>query len=134
MDVSEFIRTLYLGDRACKSIVIDGWNATVKVHIDCVSRVRNPSGAWDYYTDEDIVDGVLVFEHVDLCELKNAGRLPNDSIDSIEVTEQGEGSVTVEISIGSVESDASHHETLLRIRCKTMYIEDPARPGLKIST
>jgi len=102
--------------------------------VDCISRVRSASGTWDYYVDEDVVDGVLVFSGVDVLELRNEAHMPNDSINSIEVVEQREGFAVVEISVDSVGPDASHHETFLRIRCKSMHIEDPARPGLKIST
>src|SRR5437762_5465194 len=79
----EFIRTLYLGDRGCKSITIDGYGAAVKVQATCISRVRSSSGNWDYYKDEDIVDGFIVFADVVECELQNGGHVPNDSINDI---------------------------------------------------
>ncbi len=40
MTPSEFLKTVYLGDRACKAVVIDGWRNEIKFNIDCVSRVR----------------------------------------------------------------------------------------------
>jgi hypothetical protein len=134
MNVQNFIRTLYLGDRACKAIIIDGWSNTVRLQVDCISRVRSASGTWDYYTDEDVTDGILVFEDVDRVELRNAGHMPNDSINSIEVTEQEGDRVTVEISVDSVEPNATHHETWLRVRCKSVCIEDPAHRGTGMRT
>ena len=132
MSPQDFVRTLYLGDRACKAILIDGWNATVRMQVDCISRVRSVSGTWENYTDEDIVDGFVVFEDVDSFELANLGYLPNDSINSVEVIGRHPEHVTIEISIDSVRPDASHHETILRIKCKSLYIEDPSKPGVDI--
>lgn len=60
MTPDEFLRTIYLGDRACKSLVLDGWKNEVKIQIDSISRVRGE--AWDFYTEEDVDDGFLVFE------------------------------------------------------------------------
>jgi hypothetical protein len=132
MDVKAFLSTVYVGDRACKSITIDAWNTTVRVQIDCISRIRSPSGTWDYYVDEDIRDGFLVFEEVQQCELRNAGYLPNDAINSIEVVETQDDVVTIDLSIDSVDEEAYHHETVLRVTCKAVHLEDPAHPGFKI--
>src|SRR5438105_15836465 len=103
MTPRKFIRTLYLGDRACKAIVIDSWNTCVRVQVDCISRVRSTSGTWDYYIDEDINNGFLVFTGVLACELQNAGYLPNDSINSLDVVEDNGEEVTIEISIDAVD-------------------------------
>jgi hypothetical protein len=129
---SEFIRTIYLGDRACKSITIDGWNATVRIQIDCISRVRSSAGTWDYYADEDINDGYLVLTGVQSCELDNQGYLPNDLMNDIEVRRESEEVAELVFSIGSVDAHAGYHETLLRIICKSIHLEDPARPGVPI--
>ncbi len=132
MTPTEFIRTLYLGDRACKAIAIDGWNGVVRVQVDTISRVRDASGEWSHYTQEDIEDGQIVFTGVDSLEMRNDGDLPNDLINSMEVVEQVGDSSVVEIWIDSVRPDASRVETLLRVRCKGIHLEDPERPGIRI--
>lgn len=133
MTAEEFVRSLYLGDRACKSITIDGWNAAVRLQVDVISRVRSPSGEWSHYTAEDVADGSIVFEGVTFLELNNASRIPNELINSVQATAASGEEVAVTVSIDSVAGDASCHETFLSLRCRTVHIEDPARPGLRIT-
>lgn len=82
MLATEFLRTIYLGDRACKSITIDGWNNRVVIKVDEISRVRSESGNWDFYNDENIVDGSLVFSDVRSVLFDPSGPIPNDYIGS----------------------------------------------------
>ena len=60
--VAGFEQRLQRGELA--GIDIDSKLSQVRVHIDELSRVRDPSGLWSYYTDEDIADAILVFEGV----------------------------------------------------------------------
>src|SRR5580765_715054 len=78
MTPEEFMRTIYLGDRTCKAITMDGWRHELRIQIDCISRVR--AEQWDYYTDEDLPDGYLVFEKVESVVFEPAGHIPNDWI------------------------------------------------------
>ncbi len=59
-------QSIYLGDRAIKLIILDGWNELAKIQVDSISRVRSADGKWNYYTAEDIEDGFLVFGNVRL--------------------------------------------------------------------
>ncbi len=52
MNIPDFLKTIYLGDRACKSILLDGYENEVKIQIDCISRVRGET--WDYYNEENL--------------------------------------------------------------------------------
>jgi hypothetical protein len=36
----EFIDTIYLGDRAFMCVLLDGWNSTIAVKVDVISRSR----------------------------------------------------------------------------------------------
>jgi hypothetical protein len=65
MTPAEFLKTVYLGDRSCKGINIISCDKRIEIHVDCISRVRASSGLWDFYTDEDIVDGKIVFVGVE---------------------------------------------------------------------
>ena len=78
--MKKFIETIYLGDRAVKSIVIDGWQKVVKIQIDCISRIRSQSGDWEFYLDEDIEDGFLVFSGVSFFNIKPDGSIPFDYV------------------------------------------------------
>lgn len=104
------------------------------MQIDCVSRVRDPSGNWNFYVDEDINDAVLVFADVLSVELRGGGHMPNDSINSLEVVEVDGDVTTIEMSVDSVDAEAVHHDTVVRLRCKKVWLEDPTRPGVRIET
>jgi len=75
MNIEDFLRTIYLGDRACKAIEIDGWEKTVRIKVDCISRLQTGTEAWNYYTDEDVVDGFLVFREVERVQVRAAQTL-----------------------------------------------------------
>ncbi|MGE6786753.1 DUF6258 family protein [Ensifer adhaerens] len=44
MKPDEFLSSIYLGDRACKAVVLDGWKGEVKIQMNAVSRLRGASG------------------------------------------------------------------------------------------
>ena len=99
LDPAEFIRSIYLGDRACKSFLVDGWAAEIKMQIDSISRVR--AETWNYYQAEDLENGFIVFEGVR--KVVWDGKLPNDVIQSLAVSrcETGEAKYIFHMEISS---------------------------------
>lgn len=138
MDPIEFLKTIYLGDRGLKNILIDGWNNRVVLQIDLISRVRDASGYWNFYSDEDIADGFLVFTGVESIRVDPPGLIPNDFIDVIGA-ERLEGKAQERFCVRfSTPASVTRPDgvTVLdgvtEIVAKGVHLEDPARPGLQI--
>ena len=132
MDTFALVKSIYLGDRACKAVILDGSSSSVRLHVDVISRIRSASGQWEFYSDEDIVDGFVVFEAVESVWINNNGHLPNDEISSIECEQRGDGRLEVRINLGSVDVRANYHEANIQLVCRSIYLEDPNRPGVEI--
>ena len=135
MTPDEFIRSIYLGDRACKAVIIDTWRSRVAIQINVISRVRRGDQAWNFYTDEDITDGLLVFSEVQSLVFDPPGPIPNDFIYDLVVRHsKGNPSLYVfELSIGSVDEQANSIEVTLCVEARRIHLEDPLRPGVEIS-
>lgn len=124
MKLEKFMRSVYLGDRACKSIVMDGRNRELKIQIDCISRVR--SEKWENYTAEDFVDGFLVFEDVESVTFTPPGCIPNDWIEWASIYEDfmQSGMNKFVINAGSVDKQGDEKEIQLCILARTAALED----------
>lgn len=133
MNVIDFLKTIYLGDRGCKSVLIDGWNSEIKVQVTCISRVR--SATWDYYTAEDLPDGFLVFEGVKSVTFEPSGVIPNDTINDIraELLIDDESKYLIIMDIDAVDGNGNHTEVEIRIRADSMALEAHHQPGQRIT-
>ena len=133
MNPKDFIDTIYLGDRGCKEVYINGWDAQISIRIDKISRIRNTSGEWDYYSKEDIDDGLIVFTGVTGIKLSPSWHIPNDRINYLELSETEKEIYTFKFSIDSVDSDALSEEVILEIKASGIHLEDPNKPNQKIT-
>ena len=97
-DPLKFLKTIYLGDRGVTGISMDSVRKTVKIHIDCISRVRGKN--WNYYTDEDLENGAIVFTGCKKFFFDTNGVLPGDfiEIESVEQTADNEYSIVFDVS------------------------------------
>ena len=135
MKPEHLLQSIYLGDRACKAVVIDSWKERVAIQIDVISRLKPGTTTWDYYTGADITDGWLIFSGVRRFLLEPGGPLPNDlvngfSVRGLDSTEKP--MYLFELSIGSVDSVGHSTEVLVRIEASRFHLEDPSRPGTEI--
>jgi hypothetical protein len=119
-----FCQTIYLGDRWCKQLIIDGVAREIRLQIDLISRVRGTQ--WDFYAAEDIPDGFLVLEEVARFELFPQGPLPNDWIELVSVSETAEdGSYRFEFSLGSSSAETAQVvEVILIVIAKQLCLAD----------
>jgi hypothetical protein len=135
LNPAEFLQTVYLGDRACKSIYLNSWQNEVSIEVDEISRIRSTSGDWEFYTAEDISNGRIVFTDVKEIHFEPSGPIPNDFINGIwarQADDMSDGRWIFEASISAVAPDGSSTEVIVRIIAADVHLEDPTRIGQNI--
>ena len=142
MNPIEFVNSIYLGDRGLDTIIADSRNEIVKLQVDEISRIRDPSGIWNYYNDENIVNGYIVFSGVKRFVLNRTHPLlPSGFIElfSCKQLEDGEfmGLYEFEFECDDCVRSSNGLEcfaTEIKIIAKHVYLENPLQPGIKIET
>jgi hypothetical protein len=132
MEAHDFIKTIYLGDRALKGLTIDSWECVVKLSIDEISRIRSDDGLWNFYNEENIVDGQLVVAGVRDFRIEPAGAIPNDLIRDVTFESLGSGDFRLTISVCSVNKQAEVTVCLVGVTGNDLYLVDPLHPDQKI--
>ncbi|KOF13595.1 hypothetical protein AC244_30630 [Ensifer adhaerens] len=130
MKPDEFLKTIYLGDRGCKAVVLDGWKNEVKIQIDLISRKR--SETWNFYSAEDVEDGFLVFEEVDHVSFDPPGRIPNDEIGDRKFLGYDGDRFTLMIELGHCDEAGEYTTVKTTIRAKAVAIEKPGEEDARI--
>jgi hypothetical protein len=135
MNPREFINTIYLGDRFCKTILLDGYNERIKLQINMISRIRSESGKWEYYNDENIEDGLIVFTGVKSISFEPQGFIPNDEIElvSAELIEDDEEKYLFNISAASCDEQGICTRVEIKIVAKGIHLEDPTKKDVEIT-
>ena len=126
-----FVSSIYLGDRGCKKITMDACQRELSVQVDCISRIRSGDGNWNYYNDENIENGELVFMNIKKLLFDNNGFIPNDYINGLSVDESDDG-YWFTLSIDSVKEDGSGREVIIKILAESMALRDPSNPDILI--
>ena len=121
-NIEKILCSIYLGDRFCENVTIK--DDKISFQIDCISRLRQGTEKWDYYSEEDIEHGYLVFDEV--IDFSSSSELPfNDEIYEIEISEKMNGIYTFVVYGCNVSDDAISTDIELRIRAKKFYIYNP---------
>ncbi|RJT20238.1 DUF6258 family protein [Buttiauxella izardii] len=74
------IDRIYLGDRAVKGIEIDSWELIVRIRINSISRLPEGGAEWNFYNEEDLENGYMVFSNVSDFQINPPGSIPDDYV------------------------------------------------------
>jgi hypothetical protein len=131
----ELLQSIYLGDRVIVGIFIGTYERVAKIQIDCISRIRSADGLWNFYTAEDIEDGLLVFSQVYSLRIEPAGSLPCDYVVDFGVCEVTTPQFAgYEFHFDSADPNGPNKGfAKVIILAKEFHIENPKVPGAKIT-
>ena len=132
MKIKEFFNTIYLGDRWLNGIIIDSASSKLKLQVNLISRIRSESGNWNYYNDENIENGLIVFTDVEGFEMSPQGIIPNDEICNYEVKEIRDNISEVVFYISSYDKSNNYQEVKLKVVAGGIHLEDPSQPNKEI--
>lgn len=136
MNIIDFFKTIYVGDRYVKGFIINSQQKIVKIQVDSISRIRSEDGLWNFYNDENIDDGLIVFSDVEAISFDPPGFIPNDGINYWDIKkierEDEEDVYDIELYIGSYYKLGEYNEVKVCIRAKRSYLEDPLNPETEI--
>lgn len=120
--IKDFLNSIYLGDRYCENVIIT--DQRMLFQINCISRLEKGTKEWNYYSDEDIEHGYLVFDEViDYCF--SADLEINDEIYEIKVIEEKDKIFSFVIYGCNVSEYAVYKDIEILIKAKKFYILNP---------
>ena len=132
MNPVDFLKTIYLGDRYCTKFIIDDKSRNIELHINCISRVRDLSGHWNYYNDENIDNGIIMFEDYDNFDTQPQGLIPNEEICDIAVQSILDKKYKFVISACNINEEANCKYIMISFEARRVCLIDPLKPDLKI--
>jgi len=132
MDAIGFLKTLYFGDRYCTKIVLDGLENNFELHVDCISRIRDISGKWNFYTDEDIENGIVVISGIKKIIFDKSGLIPDAYIYDIYANKIDDELYEFTIETSHVDENAVTHDLTIKVIGEFVYLVDPKDPDKKI--
>jgi len=132
MSIEDFMKTVYLGDRFIKEIVLDSYKREMKIKINEISRIRSQSGLWDYYNDENIEDGYLVFTEVDNFSMEPLGSIPNGELHDWKFENLKENTYKVTLFMGAHRQNGEYNEVIINLTSDGLCLEDPQKPSERI--
>jgi hypothetical protein len=96
----------------------------ISFQINCISRLKEGTKEWNYYSDEDIEHGCLVFDEV--VEFSSSSELViNDEIYEIDVVEKKDDIYSFIVYGCNMSDEAISTDIELQIKAKKFYILNP---------
>ena len=99
-----------------------------------ISRIRSASGKWEYYNDENIEDGLIVFTGVRSISLEPQGFIPNDEIEfeNVESVKGNDEEYLFNLSAESCDQQGKYTEVKIKIIATGIQLEDPSSKSIEI--
>lgn len=120
--INRFLGSLYFGDRYCENVEIS--NDRIVFQINCISRLKSGTKNWNYYNDENIEHGCLVFDAVE--EYQTSSELPfNEDIYEIKVKSKENDVYTFVVEGSNMSIDSVSTDIQMIIKAKKVYIYNP---------
>lgn len=132
MNAIDFLKSIYFGDRYCTKIVIDWVSNNFELHVNDISRIRDISGQWNFYTTEDIENGIVVISGVKKIIFDKSGLFPNDSIYSIYANKIDDKLYEFTIETNHGDEKAITHDLIIKVIAESVYLVDPKNQNAKI--
>lgn len=120
--IHKLINSLYLGDRFCENVSF--LQNKIIIQMNCISRIKKGSDTWNFYTDEDIQHGKIVFDDVTWYH-SDSELIFNDAIYEIKVTDYENDIFLFTIYGSNVSEKAVSTDVELKIKAKRFYIINP---------
>lgn len=117
--IKKLLNTIYLGDSFCEEIKIE--QKKISIQIDCISRLKSGTEKWDYYNEENIEHGCLVFDEVINYSI-NSNLNINDEIYEIELVEKRDDIYYFKVVGCNISNDAISTDIEMQIEAKKFYI------------
>lgn len=120
--IKRFLSFLYLGDRYCENVEI--LNKKITFQFNCISRLKPGTSEWNFYNDENVEDGCLVFDEVK--EYQVSSELPfNEDIYDVRVESKEKGVYTFVVEGSNFSNDLVSTDIKMIIKAKKVYIYNP---------
>ena len=120
--IKRFLSSLYLGDRYCENVEI--LNKNITFQFNCISRIKPGTSEWNFYNDENVEHGCLVFDEVK--EYQCSSDLPfNEDIYDIKVKTKEKDIYTFVVLGSNVSDDSVTTEIEMVIQAKKVYVYNP---------
>ena len=84
LNTYNLLRTIYVGDRWVKHVTHLPQEKSLRLCINCISRIRSTDGCWNFYNSENLKDGEIVFLGVEDVVVTPSGATLNDAIHDID--------------------------------------------------
>lgn len=133
MNPIKFLKTLYFGDRYCTELITDNEKSQVELYVNSISRIRDKSGEWNFYFDEDIDDGVIIITGVKKIIFDKSGLLPNDQIYDIYASKIDESFYEFSIETSHVDKKGITTDLIIKVFGEGVYLLDPKHPDVMIT-